>query len=84
MNGAHLPSQQHLVGQGILIIKASRSHSDTSHWVGLLWMYNQSNTETSHITQHSPERDIHAPGGIQTHKSFEQVAPDPSLRPRGH
>ena len=45
------PSQQHLVGQGILVIEASRSHSDTSHWVGLLWMCNQSDAETSHNTQ---------------------------------
>jgi hypothetical protein len=29
-------AQQHLVGQGLLIIEASRSHSDTPHSVGLL------------------------------------------------
>ena len=27
----------HLVGQGILIVKPSRSHSDTPHSVGFLW-----------------------------------------------
>jgi hypothetical protein len=30
-------AQQPLVGQGLLIIEASRSHSDTPHSVGLLW-----------------------------------------------
>lgn len=29
---------QPLVGQGFLIVDASRSHSDTSHSVGLLWL----------------------------------------------
>jgi len=30
-------AQQTPVGQGLLIIGASRSHSDTPHSVGLLW-----------------------------------------------
>jgi hypothetical protein len=38
--------QQHLVGQGLLIIEASRSHSDTPHSVGLLWTSNQPDAET--------------------------------------
>jgi hypothetical protein len=29
---------QPLLGHGLLIIEASRSHSDTPHSVGLLWM----------------------------------------------
>jgi hypothetical protein len=40
-------AQQPLVGQGLLIIEASRSHSDTSHSVGLLWTCVQSVAETS-------------------------------------
>jgi hypothetical protein len=36
---------------GLLIIEASRSHSDTPHSVGLLWMNNQSDAETSDNTQ---------------------------------
>jgi len=39
--------QQPLVGQGLLMNEASRSHSDTPHSVGLLWMSDQSNAETS-------------------------------------
>jgi hypothetical protein len=40
-------AQQPLVGHGLLIIEASRSHSDTPHSVGLLWTCNQSDEETS-------------------------------------
>ena len=61
-------AQVPLAGQGLLIIKASRSHSDTPHTVGRLWTSNQPDAETSlpDTTQHSKERDIHAPGGIRT------------------
>ena len=38
--------QQPVVGQG-LIIKASRSHCDTPHSVGLLWTSDQPVAETS-------------------------------------
>ena len=40
-------AQQPLVGQGLLVIEASRSHSDTTHLVGLLWTRDQSDAETS-------------------------------------
>jgi hypothetical protein len=53
---------QPLVGQGLLIIEASRSHS-----AGLVWTSDQPDAETSDNTQHSQETDIHAPGGIRTH-----------------
>ena len=39
-------AQQPLAGQG-LIIEASRSHTDTPHSVGLLWMSDQPDAETS-------------------------------------
>jgi len=39
-------AQQPLVGQGLLIIEASRSHSDTWHSIGF-WMSDQSDAETS-------------------------------------
>ena len=38
---------QPLVGEGLLIIEASRSHSDTPHSVGLLWTSDQPDAETS-------------------------------------
>ena len=40
-------AQEPLVGQGLLVIEASRSHSDTPHSVGLLWTSDQPNAETS-------------------------------------
>jgi hypothetical protein len=75
--------QQPLVGQGILIIEASRSHSDTSHYVGLLWTGDQPDAETS-TTQDTSLTDIHVPDGIRTHIPNKREAADPRLRPRGH
>ena len=57
---------QLLVNQALLIIKASRSHSDTPHSVGLLWTGDQLVAQTS-TSQHttltrdrhpSPRRDL--------------------------
>jgi hypothetical protein len=57
-------ARQPLVGQGLLIIKASQSHLD----LGLLWTSDQPVAETSTWQhKHSQETDIHAPSGIQTH-----------------
>jgi len=39
-------AQDLLVGQGFLVIEASRWHSDTTHSVGLLWTRDQSVAET--------------------------------------
>ena len=53
-----LPMMRRLqVGQGLLIIEASRSHSDTPHSVGLLWTSDQPDAEPS-SGQHST-RDRH-------------------------
>jgi hypothetical protein len=40
-------AQQPLVEQILLIIEASRSHSDTQHLVGLLWTSDQLVADTS-------------------------------------
>ena len=40
-------AQQPPVGHGLLIIEASRSHSDTPHSVGLLWASDQPDSETT-------------------------------------
>ena len=40
-------AQQPLFGQGLLIIEASQSHSDTPHSVELLWASDQPDPETS-------------------------------------
>jgi hypothetical protein len=62
----------------------SRSHSDTPHFVRLLWTSDQPGAECSDNTQHSKEADIHDPGGIRTRIPNKQVAAEPSLRPSGH
>ena len=36
-----------LTGPGFLIIESSRSHSNTSHSIGLLWMSDQPDAGTS-------------------------------------
>jgi len=47
---------------------ASRSHSlDTPQSVGLVWMSDQTDAETSDNAQHSQGKNIHAPGGIRAH-----------------
>ena len=43
----HPMKQQPLVAQGLLVIEASRSHSDTPHSVGPLWTNDQPDAETS-------------------------------------
>jgi hypothetical protein len=53
-----------LVGHGLLIIEASRSHSDTPDSVGLLWASDQPLVETS-TRQHRQQTDIHAPAGFE-------------------
>ena len=40
-------AQEPLVGQRLLIIEASRSHSDIPHSVGLLWTFYQPVADTS-------------------------------------
>jgi hypothetical protein len=39
-------ARQPLVGQGLLVIEASRSHPDIPQSEGLLWMNDQPDTET--------------------------------------
>jgi hypothetical protein len=66
---------------------ASQSHSlDTPHWVGLLWVSDQPDAESSlpDNTRHSQQTNIHAPGGIRTHNLSSRAAAVPCLRPRGH
>jgi len=79
--------QKPVVGQVLLIIEASRSHSvRQSHSVGLLWTSDQPDTDL-YLVKHNTHRrqtDIHASGGIRTRNPAMLVAEDPRLRPRGH
>jgi hypothetical protein len=55
--------QHPLTGQGFLILKFSRSRSDTPHSVGLLLTSDRPVADTSlpDTTQHFHETDIHSP-----------------------
>jgi hypothetical protein len=66
-------TQQPLVGQGVLIIEASWSRSDTPH------RYDSSGRVISLTkrglpdnTQHSQDTNIHATGGIRTHDPISE------------
>jgi hypothetical protein len=76
--------QQPLVILHLLIIEASRSHSDTPHSVGLHCTSDQLVAETSTWQHTTLTRDRHAHGEIRTHNPSKRAAVDPRLRPRGH
>jgi hypothetical protein len=76
--------QQPLVGQGLLINRASRSHSDTPHSVVLLWTSDQPDAEVSTWQHTTLTTDTHVFGGIQNHSPSKRAAADPRLRRRGH
>jgi hypothetical protein len=59
-------AQHTVVGQCLLIVEGSRSHSDTPHSIGLLWMGHQSDAETSNNIQQLQETDFHVPAGFET------------------
>ena len=78
-------AQQSLLGQGLLIVDETWSHSDTPHSGGRLWTSDQPDAETSTWQHTTLTRDRHpCPGGIWTHNPRKLAAADPCLRPRGH
>jgi len=72
------------VGQSPLITEASRSHSDTSQSVGLLWTSNRPIAETSTWQNTTLTRYIDTIVGIRTRNPSKRVAADLRLRPRRH
>ena len=64
--------QQPLVGQVLLIIEASLSHSDTPHSVGLLWKSDQPDVEAWTWQHTTLKTDINASGGIRTRNSSKR------------
>jgi hypothetical protein len=76
-------ARQPPVGQGLPIIEASLSRSDTPHSAGFLWTGDQPDALPDN-TQHSQETDIRAPGGIRTHNPSKRAVADKRLSPRGH
>jgi hypothetical protein len=71
--------QQPLVGQGLLIVEASRSHSDTPHSVGLLRTSDQPDARTSTWQHTTLTRDRYP----CTRRGFEPAIPA-SERPQAH
>jgi hypothetical protein len=62
LDDKHVPLfmvRQPLVGQGLLIVELSRSHSDTPHSVGLLWTSDPPDAETPNSQHTTLTRDIH-------------------------
>jgi hypothetical protein len=85
----HFPrAQQPLVGHGILITEALRSHSDTPHSVGLLWKSDRSDAETS-TWQHTLTKDRHPcpqqDSNPQSQRASSRRTTSETARPRiGH
>jgi len=73
-----------LVSIGILSFEVPRSHSDTSHSVGLFWTSDQPDAETS-TWQHTPLTTDRHPCPLRDSKPnpSKRAAADPRLRPRG-
>jgi len=78
--------RQHLVGQNFLIIKASRSHSDTPHSTGFLWMGDRPDAETSSWLQTTVTRERYPwlPAGFIPAIPASHCPQAQRLRPRGH
>jgi hypothetical protein len=74
--------QQPLLGQGLLIIEASQSHSDTPHSVGLLWASDHPVAEISTLQHTTLTRDRHPYPRQDSNPQSQQANLD--LRPRGH
>jgi hypothetical protein len=70
--------RKHLPGQVLLIIEASRSHSDTPHSVGLLWPRDQPIARDLYLTTHKNTRQTSMPP-----VRFEPTIPA-SERPQTH
>ena len=73
-------AQEPLVGQGLLIMEASRPHSYTPYSVRLLWTSYQCDAETTDLTTNKysqeRERDIPVPRRIRTRNLSERAAAD--------
>jgi len=75
--------EQPLVGQVLPIVKASRSHSDTPHLVGLLWTSGHPETKTSTWQHTTQQTDIHAHGDIRILNPSKRAAAEQRRRPLG-
>ena len=72
----------HQCAQGLLIIKAPLSHSDTPHLVILFCTSDQPKRPLADNT-HKKQTSM-SPEGLKTHNPRKQEAANPCFRPRGH
>ena len=74
------------VGQGLLILKVSRSNTTMHHsrQDSSRRVISSSHKPLLDNTQHSQQTNIHAPGGIRTHDLSRRAVADLRLRLRGH
>ena len=79
-------AQEPQVGQSPLIHEISRSHTTTQHsrQDSSRRVISSSQRPLPDNTQHSQQRDIHAPVGIRTHNCSRRSATHLHLRPRSH
>jgi hypothetical protein len=76
-------AQQSSVDQGLLIIEASRSHSDTPHLVGLLRKSDQPERKDHYLynTKLTRERHPRLSAGFDPRNPSKLAAADPRFRP---
>jgi len=67
-------AQQTLVDQGLVIVEASRSHSDIPHLVGLLWTSDQPDAETSTWQHTTLTRDRYQCPWRDSNPQFEEAS----------
>jgi len=72
-------ARQPLLGQGLLIVEALRSHSDTPHSVVLLCAGDQHDAKTFTWQHKTLTGDWHrCPGGVRTRNPCKRAAADPN------
>jgi hypothetical protein len=72
------------VGQGLIIVEDSCSHTVTPHLVGLRWASDRHVTETSTCQHTTATTDRHSPLRWDSNPQSQQAAADPRLRPHSH
>ena len=70
--------EQPILGQGPLIIEASRSHPDTPHSVGILWTIIPTRKPLPDNKRHSQQKDIYAPWGDSNPRSQQASCRTPT------
>ena len=65
-------TEQLLVGQGRLVVEASRTHSGITQLVGLLWTSYQSDADNCNYQQSTYK--IQVPDGIRTRNPSQRTA----------